>query len=84
MNLDNCSLVPPWFGASTGLDIDKASEIVLPKPSGLIEIFITKGEDNDAKYLGVCYVLGALTTVSHDCAIALPWLYSAFGQPAQQ
>ena len=36
------------------------------------------------KYLGVCYVLGALTTVSHDCAIALPWLYSAFGQPAQQ
>ena len=50
----------------------------------LIEIFITKGEDNDAKYLGDCYVLGALTTVSHDCAIALPWLYSAFGQPIQE
>ena len=30
------------MGAITGQDIDKASDTVLPKPSGLIEILITK------------------------------------------
>ena len=74
----------PFFGFNIHVLLHKPYEVMQKRVLDLIEIFITKGEDNDAKYLGVCYVLGALTTVSHDCAIALPWLYSAFGQPAQQ
>lgn len=74
----------PFFGFNIQVILHKPYEVLQKRVLDLIEIFITKGEDNDAKHLGVCYVLGALTTVSHDCAIALPWLYSAFGQPAQQ
>ena len=40
--LKSCSLVPPWLGAIIVLADDKASEIVLPKPSGLLEILIIK------------------------------------------
>ena len=74
----------PFFGFNIQVLLHKPYEVLQKRVLDLIEIFITKGEDNDAKYLGVCYVLGALTTVSHDCAIALPWLYSAFGQIPQQ
>ena len=74
----------PFFGFNIHVLLHKPYEVLQKRVLDLIEIFVTKGEDNDAKYLGVCYVLGALTTVSHDCAIALPWLYSAFGQPVQQ
>ena len=74
----------PFFGFNIQVLLHKPYEVLQKRVLDLIEIFITKGEDNDAKHLGVCYVLGALTTVSHDCAIALPWLYSAFGQPVQQ
>ena len=73
----------PFFGFNIHVLLHKPYEVLQKRVLDLIEIFITKGEDNDAKHLGVCYVLGALTTVSHDCAIALPWLYSAFGQPVQ-
>src|SRR5210317_415362 len=38
----SCSLVPPILGAITGQDIDKLSDTVLPKPSGLMDILITK------------------------------------------
>lgn len=74
----------PFFGFNINVLLHKPYEVLQKRVLDLIEVFITKGSDNDAKYLGVCYVLGALTTVSHDAAIALPWLYSAFGQPAQQ
>ena len=46
----------------------------------IIEIFITKGIDNDARALGTYYILGALTTVNHDAATSLPWLYESFVQ----
>ena len=74
----------PFFGFNIQVLLHKPYEVLQKRVLDLIEIFVTNGQDNDAKYLGVCYVLGALTTVSHDCAIALPWLYSAFGQPIQQ
>ena len=74
----------PFFGFNVHVLLHKPYEVLQKRVLDLIEVFITKGEDNEAKYLGVCYVLGALTTVSHDCAVALPWLYSAFGLPAQQ
>jgi len=74
----------PFFGFNINVLLHKPYEVLQKRVLDLIEVFITKGVDNDAKYLGACYVLGALTTVSHDAAIALPWLYSAFGQPVQQ
>jgi hypothetical protein len=47
----------------------------------IIEVFeklVNIGLDNDSKALGAYYVLGALTLVNTDAAIALPWLYQSF------
>jgi len=43
----------------------------------LIENLITKGVDKQSKCLGAFYVLGALTLVNNDAALALPWLYES-------
>ena len=56
----------------------KCFEVLQKRILDIIEIFITKGEDADARSLGTYYVLGALTTVSQDAAISLPWLYESF------
>ena len=39
---------------------------------------LTKAIDNDFQSLGAYYILGALTIVNDDAAIALPWLYDSF------
>lgn len=39
---------------------------------------ITRGVNRDSKYLGSIYILGSLTIVSNEAAIALPWLYETF------
>jgi len=44
----------------------------------LMELFVKMGNNTDNKTLGSYYVLGALTLVSPDAAIALPWLYQSF------
>ena len=43
----------------------------------ILENFVNLGIDRDAKCLGAYYVLGALTLVSEEAAISLPWLYQA-------
>lgn len=43
----------------------------------VLEKFVNSGIDRDSKALGAFYVLGALTLVNTDAAIALPWLYQA-------
>ena len=43
----------------------------------IIDIMINSGINNNACSLGSYYVLCALTTVSHEAAQALPWLYEA-------
>jgi hypothetical protein len=43
----------------------------------VLEKFINSGIDRDSKSLGAFYVLGAITLVNSDAAIALPWLYQA-------
>ena len=43
----------------------------------IIETLIKTGVDKDSKTLGSYYVLCALTLVSYDAAIALPWLYQS-------
>lgn len=41
----------------------------------IIEQFVKKGSTRDSCTLGASYILCALTLVSHEAAIALPWLY---------
>jgi hypothetical protein len=44
----------------------------------VLERFVNIGINNDSKALGAYYVLGALTLVNSDAAIALPWLFQSF------
>ena len=43
----------------------------------IIEKFIKHGINNEFKSLGACYVLTALTIVSNNAAISLPWFYQS-------
>lgn len=43
----------------------------------ILEKFVCSGIDKDSKSLGAYYVLGALTIVNEDAALALPWLYQS-------
>ena len=52
--------------------LSKCYEVIRKRVLDIIEIFVTQGLDNDARALGTYYVLGALTTVSHDAAVSLP------------
>ena len=42
-----------------------------------LELFVNMGIDNDNKYLGATYVLGAITIVNQEAATAMPWLYQS-------
>jgi hypothetical protein len=43
-----------------------------------IKMFISGGRSKESKTLASYYVLGALTIVNSDAALALPWLYQSF------
>jgi hypothetical protein len=43
----------------------------------VLEIFINSGIDKDSQTLGSYYALSALTLVSYNASIALPWLYQS-------
>lgn len=49
----------------------------------VLEKMVNTGANKDSKCLGAYYVLGALTLVSTDAALALPWLFQAvnYNQP---
>ena len=68
----------PFFTINVPVLMHKCFEVLQKRILDIIEIFITKGEDAYSRSLGTYYVLGALTTVSQDAAIALPWLYESF------
>ena len=44
----------------------------------IIEKFVYSGIDETYQNLGAMYVLGALTIVNEQAAIAMPWLYESF------
>lgn len=74
----------PFFSFNITVLLSKCFEVLQNRILDIIEIFITKGNDIQAKALGNFFVLGALTTVSHDASTALPWLYDSFiNNPAQ-
>ena len=45
---------------------------------GVLENMVINGVDQDSKSLGAYYVLGGLTLVNTQAAIAMPWLYQSF------
>lgn len=53
--------------------IDDLRRLIL----GVIEKLVTTGVDKDSKCLGAYYVLGALTLVNQEAAMAMPWLFEA-------
>tara|TARA_B110000971_G_scaffold221739_1_gene270277 strand:+ start:528 stop:1637 length:1110 start_codon:yes stop_codon:yes gene_type:complete len=70
----------PFFTVNMNVLLHKCYEVMRKRVLDIIEIFITKGIDTDARALGTYYILGALTTVNHDAATSLPWLYESFVQ----
>ena len=68
----------PFFSINITVLLSKCFEVLQNRILDVIEIFVTKGSDTQAKALGIFFVLGALTTVSHDASTALPWLYDSF------
>jgi hypothetical protein len=73
----------PFFTVNMNVLMHKCYEVMRKRILDIIEIFVTQGEDTDARSLGTYYVLGALTTVSHSAAVSLPWLYESFVQNQQ-
>jgi hypothetical protein len=64
----------PNFGILANIEnIDELRRIILE----ILEKMVTTGIDRDNKCLGAYYVLGAITLVNSDAALALPWLYEA-------
>lgn len=68
----------PFAGIHMGYIVSQGKNTILHNILKIIETFISRGETQDAKSLGVYYVLGALTMVSFDAANSLPWLYDSF------
>lgn len=44
----------------------------------IMEEMVYSGVDDDSKILGCYYILGSLTLVNNNAAIAMPWLYETF------
>jgi len=58
--------------------INSLGSIALQKTSlQIIEQFIKKGSSRDYCVLGASYILCALTLVSNEAAVSLPWLYQS-------
>ena len=73
-----------FFSININVLLSKCFEVLQNRILDIMEIFVTKGSDTQSKALGVFFVLGALTTVSHDASTALPWLYDSFINNVQQ
>lgn len=44
----------------------------------IMERLVNSGVDQDSRYLGAIYILGALTIVNQEASTALPWLFQTF------
>jgi hypothetical protein len=65
--------IPNYHILQTLENLDDVRKIMLD----IMEKFVCTGIDKDNKCLGAYYILGALTLVNNDAALALPWLYQA-------
>lgn len=58
----------------TEYDLENVKKYILD----VLEKIVNSGVDRDSKALGAYYILGALTLVNPDAAIAIPWLFQSF------
>jgi hypothetical protein len=65
--------MPNYHILQTLEQLDDVRKIILD----IMEKFVNSGIDKDNKCLGAFYILGAITLVNNDAALALPWLYQA-------
>jgi hypothetical protein len=85
MKLNMCNTINPFqienignqsiLGYLTSLPNIEQTRLCVLK---ILERFVKNGRDDEYKKLGAYYVLGALTLVSRDARIAMPWLYDSF------
>jgi len=80
-------ICPPHGNPFTSLNIHRFSLVFNPAVSiesvqkcilPVLELLVKSGVDKDSKALGAYYILGALTIVNENAAMALPWLYQSF------
>jgi len=70
----------PFHGINLHSLIQKNKETLQRNILYIMENLISKGINQDSKALGAFYILAALTLVSHNAAVALPWLYQSVAQ----
>jgi len=63
--------------ANTVPIITRTKEMLQRNSLYIMERLISRGIDTDSKALGAFYILSALTLVSHNAAVAMPWLYES-------
>jgi hypothetical protein len=70
----------PFHGINVHSLMQKNKETLQRNILYIMENLISKGINQDSKALGAFYILAALTLVSHNAAVALPWLYQSVAQ----
>jgi hypothetical protein len=74
-------LVPPhgnpFIGMNLRLAQNQSDECVRKQAVRIIELFVKSGYTDENRALGGYYVLSALTLVSEEARIALPWLFQS-------
>lgn len=74
-------IVPPHGNPFTGMNLHLAQsqpdEYIKKQAIRIIDLFIKSGYTQENRSLGAYYVLSALTLVSEDARIALPWLFQS-------
>jgi len=68
----------PFRNTLTSLIMEDSIQTTRELTLEVLDKFVTSGIDQDSKCLGAYYVLGALTLVNDNAAVALPWLYQSF------
>jgi hypothetical protein len=73
------AICPPSGNPFRNIRINYDSDIFTVRQEliSLLDTLINSGIDKENQTLGSYYVLSALTLVSHEAAVALPWLYQS-------
>lgn len=83
MNEIKQNICPPHgepFRGISNIEMNMESDLTIVQHSVLtiLEKFVNSGIDVESRELGSKYVLGALTLVSEEASIAMPYLYDSF------
>lgn len=75
------AICPPNGNPFQDININQFPTYTIEKmQKKILKIFdklLTRGIDEHSKSLGAFYILGSITLVNHNAAIALPWLYES-------